>query len=442
MSDDNLYLGIKKNIFQEVFKNSNHKQVIIADSLRYKNLPESSNRIGISNLVGNFLGHFIYYFLEWVLYTAQKNGITKLYFTSRDTKLMYECSKIIIENRNLNIEVEYFYVSRQAITLASVINYTKLDFVWLERYFDLDPLVNILKRLDLKYSDIEPFICDKKLNWKPQSVLSDVDSINLFWEFMFQPEMQIQITKNIEIRRTKTLAYFSSIGLLDNNNIAMIDLGWFKSIQFHINKIIQTTSSNTILKGIYLGVFKDRFEDAITGESFSLFHQENDSEPNDFIFNNITLLEYIIGICNNGSVIGYEYNVSNEIHVVCEEINKFSFEFYNIVEIELMKFFNTKVLDINIKEFTHYDIQVILNGLLTIFVEYPSQDLLLEIKSIKTTSFLINEETNNLLSPISLSNFLFNKKKKYSNIVYWPKANIMISSKIVQAIYYLYNKIT
>ena len=441
MSDDNLYLGIKKNTFQEVFKNSKHQQIIISDSLRYKNLYESSNSIGISNLVGNFLGHFIYYFLEWVLYTAKKNGITKLYFTSRDTKLMYECIKIIIEKRNLNIEIEYFYVSRQAITLASVINYTKSDFLWLERYFDLDPLVKILKRLDLKFSDIEPFINQKKLNWNPQSILSDLDAINLFWEFMFKPEIEIQITKNIEFRRVKTIAYFNSIGLLDSNNFAMIDLGWFKSIQLNINKIIQTTSSKTILKGIYLGVFKDRFEDAITGDSFSLFYQENEREPNEYVFKNITLLEYIIGICNNGSVIGYEYNVNNEINVICEEIYKSSFEFYSIVEIELIKFFNTKVLDINTAYISDYDTQVILNGLLTVFVEYPSQDLLHEIKNIKTTSFLSNEESNNLLTPISLLTFLFNKKKKYNNIVYWPKANIMISNKIVQLIYYLYNKI-
>ena len=92
-------------------------------------------------------------YMLWVLKEAQKRDIKRLYFLARDGLIMYEISKILIQNYNFNIECRYLYCSRLSLInpIYIVDKEETINF-----YFKTDHKVTInviLKRMALKTNE-------------------------------------------------------------------------------------------------------------------------------------------------------------------------------------------------------------------------------------------------------------------------------------------------
>src|SRR5262249_38214814 len=83
-------------------------------------------------LVASFLGPFLVGFVSWVLYQAQRDGVERLYFLSRDCQLAHKIAQIL-SPRITPMDCRYLYHSRQAIYMTLAQGVDEREMWWMRR---------------------------------------------------------------------------------------------------------------------------------------------------------------------------------------------------------------------------------------------------------------------------------------------------------------------
>ncbi len=201
-------------------------------------------------------GPIIYSYVLWILTKAKRSRIKRLYFLARDGQILFEIAKIIKEQRGIEIELKYLYVSRQAWFLPAV---TEINEKSLNRW----ALYN-LPYLTLR-------IVARRLSLNPQwlltqfkerfNTIADVDdrlSEQQIEEVACLFKTQVvskEILKRSAQLRKKAFAYFSQEGLCDEISWAIVDIGWQGNLQYALKTILEyEMGCKKIVKGFYLGL--------------------------------------------------------------------------------------------------------------------------------------------------------------------------------------------
>jgi hypothetical protein len=201
----------------------------------------------------------LFFYTLWILETAKKNDIKNLYFLSRDGQILYYIAKIIIEKReDYNINCHYLYASRQLWHLPSIessIGDSELE--WILQNANVNDFTSILKKVELEYSEIEKYA--KEFGLKPGSKANSSE-LQAFKQFFCEPDVVKLVVKKAQKKREALLKYFEQEGLLNNNNIAIVDLGWHGNLQKSLRKILDIAYKNNSYQiyGFYLKLLEDK----------------------------------------------------------------------------------------------------------------------------------------------------------------------------------------
>lgn len=119
-------LGIEANIYQkdllpheyyllrEIPRDPYLQYIIgISRQMRIEDTLTELGKLGVS-----FGGPMLLIYVEWVLYTAIKQKIKKLFFISRDGYILQKIAEMIIQKKKLDVDTGYLYISRYAVNLA------------------------------------------------------------------------------------------------------------------------------------------------------------------------------------------------------------------------------------------------------------------------------------------------------------------------------------
>ena len=233
--------GISTSILNGIFANkynAGHWFKINKDSL-FKGQDYNYGYMAVGPLV---LG-----FTQWLHRRAIKLGIKELYFLSRDGWILKQAYDLLYKDSEASPKSKYLYSSRRAAMVASIRTISDIHEVasqnfnarsvseFLESRFGLE-LGSIPEEYFQKNGlSIDSIVSPYFEHGKLISLLEDISAI---------------IIENSRIERESYLDYLNSEGFIEssqNNNIAVVDIGYSGSMQYYLKKIIQ----QDMLHGFY-----------------------------------------------------------------------------------------------------------------------------------------------------------------------------------------------
>jgi FMN phosphatase YigB (HAD superfamily) len=213
----------------------------------------SSREESIRDFAASVVAPTLIGYTIWLLNSAQKLGLTRLYFLSRDGEILLKIAKILSVKLNLHCELHYLYSSRKAWGIPSIIKGEANEISWL---LERDPgpdLSRLLSRLDISPFDIR--IQLEKLGFyesKWNSRFSSDDLAIIKSEDFLQMILPFVMEKANQQRRL-LMEYLEGHGLLADTKYGLVDVGWHATLQDSLATIL-TSKDFAIGTGLYFGL--------------------------------------------------------------------------------------------------------------------------------------------------------------------------------------------
>lgn len=220
---------------------------------KYKKvLFHSTIKTGVEVYAGEIL-----FFVDKLYEQLIQEGFSTVAFCSREGQLIKKFFDIYQKKTygDEYIKTKYLYVSRKAILAPSLKNLSEEKFESLFRQYKeilvcdfLNSLgmkdekyVNILKKSGVEMNDVITSSVDDPILKK---IRSCEKFVTLYDEYRsYQKKLFVQ--------------YLTGLELVNNNKIAVVDIGWKGTIQDCIQKIL---GNQIVVKGYYLGLISQEFE--------------------------------------------------------------------------------------------------------------------------------------------------------------------------------------
>lgn len=193
-------------------------------------------------------------FTIWTLRMARELELDRLYYFARDGEVLYEIARTLQCSHWKDVEVRYFYASRQALLLPALTGIDDEALEWIMAPTWRLSLRMILKRLGIDVDDVRAakairglrdMDLDKNLDAgerrKVRSLLRD----EAFWRFL---------SPRVEAARETALEYMNQEGMCDNTTWAMVDIGWSGTLQRSVSRILDVSGAQQDVTGLYFGL--------------------------------------------------------------------------------------------------------------------------------------------------------------------------------------------
>jgi FMN phosphatase YigB (HAD superfamily) len=289
------YFREEKNFFLQLFVGASKQARLEGYHLK------PAYRLGAS-----FMGPLFYGFVHNLLKQAVNGGIKRLYFLARDGYLLKIIAEEIIACFHYNIEIKYLYTSRQSTYFASIFCLTTSSFQWIFQEMDNVITFNLVaKRLHFKPNTLINYL-EADLN---QSLVSHgLDNrltsnlISRFQdELLSNSRLKAKVESEARSCRETAIGYFEQEGLLEDERIGFVDIGWRGTLQDAIFKILKSKKADFKLTSYYLAVTH------FSGNTFL----ENRKVPA-YMFPSIKpgigpMLELLLQ-CEHGTTLSYQKN--------------------------------------------------------------------------------------------------------------------------------------
>jgi FMN phosphatase YigB (HAD superfamily) len=273
-----------------------------------------SRETGVHELVSTFLGPALTIWGAWVLGTAQRDKLSRLYFCSRDCYLLWRAARALAPRFN-DIDCRYLKISRRAVFLPSVLEISPAGMPWMGGPGDLAPLHKIVQRAGVDWEDVADSFAAVANREGGNKVLTTEDDWDAFWDALRSPPVRGLIERRAQPRREHAIAYFSSQGLMDPIGAAIVDLGWSATQLAAIHRILYPMASAPYLRGYYLCLLFYRHFFS-PGTTRALFYQE-DSQRASVILPRGYILNDVFGLAPHGTVVEYRMSGTEpEAHCV------------------------------------------------------------------------------------------------------------------------------
>lgn len=196
-------------------------------------------------------GPFLLGLSSWLREQVIANRDKKVFFFSRDGFMIQNAWILFEKMKPIGIEQSYAYFSRNSLRRALLWKCNSyedsLKYLSKERFTDV---ANIASYYGLSYHDIQKVIDDVGLGWEEPLLLERLPEnkkVRRVYELNRNKIYQLSYLQYKNI-----LAYLSQIGM--SGNCAIVDIGWNGSMQYYLEKIIETGGVNASINGYYVGM--------------------------------------------------------------------------------------------------------------------------------------------------------------------------------------------
>ena len=207
-----------------------------------------------NNISDYVISPVVFMYTCWIIQQAEKTGIKRIYFFSRDGYLMYRTAISICAKRNNGIECSYFYCSRYSLRMAAY--WLKDDSAYDRLFYNAYRMSAAIMLQRAEFSENER-----------KKVYADIgycDNENMmmgrkeFAEFCDKVKHS-EVFNDILYARSYTAYekfcwYAKQEKITEYKDVAVVDLGWNGSIQYTLKKILNSMGCRTVLHGYYLGL--------------------------------------------------------------------------------------------------------------------------------------------------------------------------------------------
>lgn len=224
------------------------------------------------------LGPVLLGFAAWLARTAGRDGVDRLYFLARDGKIMREIYEGWRESTGEGPASEYLRVSRRAVGVPAITGREDVRAI-LKAPFIRNSLDMLLEaRLGVTLSERDRRYIRKVLLPGSENAGLQVelrsdggDDLSGVMEYLY-PRLLAQAREEKEA----ILAYFQSVGLMEKQQAAVVDVGYSGSIQTRLQKLLERP-----LRGYYLITAAGNPGD--TGNAMAGFLAEDEPQDGEFL---------------------------------------------------------------------------------------------------------------------------------------------------------------
>lgn len=265
-----------------------------------------------------FSGYIMYIYEKAFRYKAKK-----IYFLTREGEFLSEIYKNFIENNPYNsriIDYDILEVSRIATFSASLKQFTLENMMKVWNMYSTQSMVSMFKTLNINIHEYKIFFEKYKIDINEEISYPWLNDriIALFSD----NEFIYKINTILSNKRKELLKYFESKGIVDGEDIFLVEIGWRGTIQDNIANIFQ----NSKVCGVYLGLNKFLNVQPLNCEKIAYGPNLNISNDYSELLDIVAPIEML---CNSpfGSTI--EYNESKAIRYIDKEENK---QFFKVTQ--------------------------------------------------------------------------------------------------------------
>lgn len=182
------------------------------------------------NTAASVTGPIVLMFALWVLETAKRNSLKKLYFLARDGHLPYLATKkLLATNSYPGIEAHYLYGSRPTYYALSIttLDETEWSKLVIHGGHSYDCIEEIRTALMAKECTFENFLDKNKFpknNWTKR--LSGVELAEIKDKILHSKDFNEAVLADIKDTQATMHEYFTLEGFDKNAGMAFVDVGW------------------------------------------------------------------------------------------------------------------------------------------------------------------------------------------------------------------------
>jgi len=282
-----------------------------------------TNDEAVQHFVASLLGPLLFVFAIWVLARAQKDGIQRLYFLSRDGYALSRAAARLAD-RFGNIDCRYLQVSRQSLCLPCVTEISPQGMPWMSGPFERKTLGRLLATLELDVASAGQAFVDWAGSAGDDYELVSRDDWDRFWRLLNEEPLRGNILALAAVRRSRALQYFRGLGVFEKRQVAVVDLGWLLTSQWALRSLLRGEDATIDLRGYYLGLHLGRRSVSEAGGAQAMFYFHPGDRAavtgNAEVFNRVPLLEAVFGCAPHGAVRHYDVSaVGAQVQAVCSE---------------------------------------------------------------------------------------------------------------------------
>jgi FMN phosphatase YigB (HAD superfamily) len=298
---------------------------------------------GLDQLVATLLGPALMVWAAWVLGVAQRDGVQRLYFASRDGYLLCKAARIFSTHFG-DIDCRHLKISRQSILLPSTDEVRQAKMSWLRRPTQPTLLSFLVGKLGLDWANVAPHFSSFDRGRGKFNPVATENDWNEFWRIVETSPVVDLVRKEIRTRRANALAFLRTEGLCDDVTSGIVDLGWQAMVQSGLRKLLNLRETDPTLRGYYLGLYVERMPASDAGKVTALFHQHAPDHlaisPQYEVFTRVDVLEQVFGLAPHGTV--REYKTRGHVaEPLCASESPLHVEFVGKLEGAIEEFCNS-----------------------------------------------------------------------------------------------------
>lgn len=196
-------------------------------------------------------------YLFFVLNQAQKRGLKRLYFLSRDSYILMKMAKSL-QGIYSDIEFRYLFVSRKSLLMPYLKDATIEQFLAVQDHHtiykkEVDTLLSSLG------TDRKELGSDFGISFHYRVIANKQEELDFLSKIFNEESRYLPVLKQrISDRYSLLCAYFDQEKLFDGTPAGMVDVGWLGTSRLMINSILKSAAA-TPAEFFYFGIRGDVF---------------------------------------------------------------------------------------------------------------------------------------------------------------------------------------
>ena len=199
--------------------------------------PDSLVQVTPHNVGYSLVGPLLVSFAEWLKQKSQEDGIDRLYFLSREGKLIKQVYDSWTEGEKDAPESEYLIISRRAAGVAAIHKLEDILEIARTIYYSNTIENYLYTRYGLKLNEERWAEIVQAQGWDRATIVS-VQGGKVEHLLPLLKVLQPEIFAKAQEERRAFISYLTEKGLLQDNRPAVVDIGYGGSVQGYINKLI------------------------------------------------------------------------------------------------------------------------------------------------------------------------------------------------------------
>ncbi|HEY8994558.1 MAG TPA: hypothetical protein VIM71_07855 [Lacunisphaera sp.] len=211
-------------------------------------------------------GPLFYGFVRWTLAEARRRNLRRLYFLARDGQILWRIAQAIESFEPQGVECRYLQASRLLFAGTAEMNSPEALRALVAPTAAFHSLRQTLLALGLDETWAATHLPPRFQAIDPAANLPFVER-NALADWLLDPAQSTLVMQAVAHRTTQARAYLNAAGVCAGEPVALVDAGWFGTIQRSLECILGNGRAPAPLTGFYLGLMPADIR-PLAGEAF------------------------------------------------------------------------------------------------------------------------------------------------------------------------------